>query len=100
MHLNVEVNDIRVRSSFTAVMFGFMAGNDHVNGTVTLADADNRQIDHFKVSASYALGGIAGGMDDTRMNWLYETFTEKTLTTLEPAADAPQQADASQAKKL
>ncbi|MBJ9963436.1 DUF4410 domain-containing protein [Burkholderia seminalis] len=101
MHLNVEVNGIRVRSSFSAVMFGFMAGNDHVDGTVTLLDADNHPIDRFKVSASYALGGIAGGMDDTRMNWLYEKFTEKTLTTLEPAAGA-QQADAAPAasKKL
>ncbi|KVX56640.1 DUF4410 domain-containing protein [Burkholderia cepacia] len=97
MHLNVEVNGIRVRSSFSAVMFGFMAGNDHVDGTVTLLDADNHQIDRFKVSASYALGGIAGGMDDTRMNWLYEKFTEQTLTTLEPAAGA-QQANATQTK--
>ncbi|KVH35755.1 hypothetical protein WT01_32885 [Burkholderia cepacia] len=97
MHLNVEVNGIRVRSSFSAVMFGFMAGNDHVDGTVTLVDADNHQIDRFKVSASYALGGIAGGMDDTRMNWLYEKFTEQTLTTLEPAAGA-QQANATQTK--
>ncbi|WP_176114453.1 DUF4410 domain-containing protein [Burkholderia cepacia] len=96
-HLNVEVNGIRVRSSFSAVMFGFMAGNDHVDGTVTLLDADNHQIDRFKVSASYALGGIAGGMDDTRMNWLYEKFTEQTLTTLEPAAGA-QQANATQTK--
>ncbi|MGK8195476.1 DUF4410 domain-containing protein [Burkholderia cepacia] len=97
MHLNVEVNGIRVRSSFSAVMFGFMAGNDHVDGTVTLLDADNHQIDRFKVSASYALGGIAGGMDDTRMNWLYEKFTEQTLTTLEPAAGA-QQANATHTK--
>ncbi|MDN7896686.1 DUF4410 domain-containing protein [Burkholderia cepacia] len=97
MHLNVEVNGIRVRSSFSAVMFGFMAGNDHVDGTVTLLDADNHQIDRFKVSASYALGGIAGGMDDTRMSWLYEKFTEQTLTTLEPAAGA-QQANATQTK--
>ncbi|KVK92620.1 DUF4410 domain-containing protein [Burkholderia cepacia] len=97
MHLNVEVNGIRVRSSFSAVMFGFMAGNDHVDGTVTLVDADNHQIDRFKVSASYALGGIAGGMDDTRMSWLYEKFTEQTLTTLEPAAGA-QQANATQTK--
>ncbi|WP_423395427.1 DUF4410 domain-containing protein [Burkholderia sp. LMG 21824] len=96
MHLNIEVNGIRVRSSFSAVMFGFMAGNDHVDGTVTLTDADNHQIDRFKVSASYALGGLAGGMDDTRLNWLYEKFTEKTLTTLDPATDA-QQADAAQA---
>ncbi|EMN5128560.1 DUF4410 domain-containing protein [Burkholderia contaminans] len=100
MHLNVEVNDIRVRSSFTAVMFGFMAGNDHVNGTVTLTDADNHPVDRFKVSASYALGGIAG-IDSLRLDWLYEKFTKKTLATLDPAAAATQ-ADAAPAasKKL
>ncbi|CAI8694790.1 MULTISPECIES: DUF4410 domain-containing protein [Burkholderia] len=98
MHLNVEVTGIRVRSSFSAVMFGFMAGSDYVDGTVTLVGTDNRQVDRFKVSASYALGGIAG-MDGTRMDWLYENFTEKTLSTLDPSAGA-QQADAAHAKKL
>ncbi|WP_175917316.1 DUF4410 domain-containing protein [Burkholderia pyrrocinia] len=98
MQLNVEVTGIRVRSSFSAVMFGFMAGSDYVDGTVTLVGTDNRQLDRFKVSASYALGGIAG-MDGTRMDWLYEKFTEKTLSTLDPSADA-QQADADHAKKL
>ncbi|HDR9508535.1 hypothetical protein C5615_20220 [Burkholderia cepacia] len=98
MHLNVEVTGIRVRSSFSAVMFGFMAGSDYVDGTVTLVGTDNRQVDRFKVSASYALGGIAG-MDGTRMDWLYENFTEKTLSTLAPSAGA-QQADAAHAKKL
>lgn len=98
MHLNVEVTGIRVRSSFSAVMFGFMAGSDYVDGTVTLVGADNLQVDRFKVSASYALGGIAGGMDGTRMDWLYEKFTEKTLSTLDPSAGAPQ-TDAAPAKK-
>lgn len=97
MHLNVEVTGIRVRSSFSAVMFGFMAGSDYVDGTVTLVGADNLQVDRFKVSASYALGGIAG-FDGTRMDWLYEKFTEKTLSTLDPSANA-QQTDAAPAKK-
>ncbi|UQN72521.1 DUF4410 domain-containing protein [Burkholderia multivorans] len=99
MHLNVEVTGIRVRSSFSAVMFGFMAGNDHVNGTVTLADADNRPVDRFKVSASYALGGIAG-IDSMRMDWLYEKFTEQTLATLDPATAAQQAAAATGKSKL
>ena len=98
MHLNVEVTGIRVRSSFSAVMFGFMAGNDHVNGTVTLVDADNHPVDRFKVSASYALGGIAG-IDSMRMDWLYEKFTEQTLATLDPATAAKQAATAPDASK-
>ncbi|MBN3827560.1 DUF4410 domain-containing protein [Burkholderia sp. Ac-20384] len=98
MHLNVEVTGIRVRSSFSAVMFGFMAGNDHVDGTVTLTDADNHPVDRFKVSASYALGGIAG-IDSLRMDWLYEKFTEKTLATLDPATAATQADTAPAASK-
>lgn len=98
MHLNVEVTGIRTRSSFSAVMFGFMAGSDYVDGTVTLADADNHPVDRFKVSASYALGGIAG-IDSMRMDWLYEKFTEKTLATLDPAAAATQADPAPAASK-
>lgn len=89
MHLNVEVTGIRMRASFSAVMFGFMAGNDYVDGTVTFADADNHPVDRFKVSASYALGGIAG-IDSMRMDWLHEQFTEKTLATLDPTTAATQ----------
>ncbi|MBY8605998.1 MAG: DUF4410 domain-containing protein [Burkholderia sp.] len=98
MHLNVEVTGIRVRSSFSAVMFGFMAGSDYIDGTVTFTDADNHPVDHFKVSASYALGGIAG-VDSIRMDWLYEKFTEKTLATLDPATAAQQANAASAASK-
>jgi len=36
----------------------------------------------FNVSASYGLGGIAGGQDDVRMNWLYEKFAEHTIAEL------------------
>ena len=65
---------------------------------VTLADADNHPVDRFKVSASYALGGIAG-IDSMRMDWLYEKFTEKTLATLDPAAAATQADTAPAASK-
>ena len=30
--IEVVVTDIRVRSNFSAVMWGFMAGDDHING--------------------------------------------------------------------
>ncbi|MDR8853749.1 hypothetical protein FEP99_06809 [Burkholderia pseudomultivorans] len=70
-----------------------------MNGTVTLADADNRPVDRFKVSASYALGGIAG-IDSMRMDWLYEKFTEQTLATLDPATAAQQAAAATGKSKL
>lgn len=79
--LDVKISNVRVRSTFSAVMFGFMAGDDHVNGTVNLLDAGNSPLHSFDVSASYAFGGIAGG-DDIRMNWLYEKFSELTVVEL------------------
>jgi hypothetical protein len=84
MQLNVEITGVRVRSNFSAVMFGFMAGSDYVNGNVSLLDPENRLVDRFKVSTSYALGGLAGGQDEARMGWLYEKFAEKTFSALQP----------------
>jgi hypothetical protein len=77
-HIEVVVKDIRVRSTFSAVMWGFMAGDDHIVGDVSVLDADNRSIYRFQVAASYALGGFGGGQDGMRMNWLYERFAELT----------------------
>lgn len=84
MQLNVEITGIRVRSNFSAVMFGFMAGSDYIDGNVSLVDSGNQLVDRFKVSTSYALGGLAGGQDESRMGWLYEKFAEKTLSALQP----------------
>jgi hypothetical protein len=80
--IEIVVTDIRVRSSFSAVMFGFMAGSDSLAGDVVARDPSGKELQRFAVSASYALGGIAGGMDDARMNWLYETFAQHTIDEL------------------
>ena len=74
--LDIEITNFRVRSNFSAIMFGFMAGNDNVEGVVTLKDGDGKVLRRGKVSASYALGGIGGGQDDARMGWLYEEFAK------------------------
>jgi hypothetical protein len=81
---NVEilVKDFRARSNFTAVMFGFMAGADSVTGDVIVKDGTGKELSRFQVSASYALGGLAGGQDEARMGWLYEKFAELTLNEL------------------
>ena len=81
-HVRVEVTDVRVRSNFSAVMFGFMAGNDHIRGRVSLLDGGEHPLNQFDVSAAYALGGFAGGQDEARMGWLYERFAEKTVDEL------------------
>ena len=47
-------------------------------GDVVILDGANQPIYRFEVTASYALGGFAGGQDSARMNWLYERFAELT----------------------
>lgn len=81
-NLEIQVKDMRVRSNFSAVMWGFMAGSDSVSGDIVLRDPAGRELDRFQVSASYALGGLAGGQDDARMGWLYEKFAEETVKEL------------------
>jgi hypothetical protein len=78
--LEIELTAFRVRSSFTAVMFGFMAGSDSVEGVVTIKDTTGAVVKRAKVNASYALGGLAGGQDESRLNWLYEEFAKHTVS--------------------
>jgi hypothetical protein len=80
--LEIQLTDIRVRSNFSAVMWGFMAGSDRVKGDVTLRDAAGKDVNHFSVFADYALGGIAGAQDEARMGWLYEKFAQLTVQNL------------------
>jgi uncharacterized protein DUF4410 len=80
--IDIVVTDIRVRSAFSAVMFGFMAGDDHINGDVVVRSVNGAEVQRFSVGASYALGGLAGGQDETRMSWLYESFAKRVLEEL------------------
>lgn len=80
--INILLTDIRIRSVFNAIMFGFMAGDDHLVGTVTITDKNKKVLKSFEVSASYALGGLAGGQDSMRMSWLYQKFAELTVAEL------------------
>ena len=82
--LQIRITAIRVRSTFNAVMWGFMAGSDNMRGDVYLRDSSGRLINHFSVYASYALGGFAGGIESVRMGWLYNKFADlvgKNLTS-------------------
>ena len=65
--LKVVVNDIRVRSTFNAMMWGFMAGNDHLRGDAIILNLAGEPVYEFGASASYALGGFGGGQDSARM---------------------------------
>lgn len=86
--LKVVVRDIRVRGTFSAVMWGFMAGDDHIYGDALLADREGKVVYQFRVESSYALGGLAGGIDSTRLNWLYEDFAKHVADELAEKRDA------------
>jgi len=84
--IDIEITHFNVRSHFSAVMFGFLAGSDSVVGNVYIGDNGGRRLAKYEVSASYALGGIAGGQDEARMGWLYEEFAKQVVNEL-PGAD-------------
>ena len=77
--VEIVVTSVRVRSNFSAVAFGFMAGGDNISGDIVLRDTAGRELDQFHVSATYALGGLAGGQDGARMGWLYEEFAKQAV---------------------
>jgi hypothetical protein len=66
-----------------AVIVGTFAGADSIEGFVRVYDQAGRQVHAYKVNASYALGGYAGGQDSMRMNWLYGKFSELAVAELE-----------------
>lgn len=77
--LELVVTNMRVRSNFSAVAFGIMAGTDSLEADVVIKDPTGKELDRFKVSASYGLGGLAGGQDSARMGWIYEEFAKQAV---------------------
>lgn len=91
--ITITITDVRVRSAFSAVMWGFMAGDDHIVGKVVLTDASQKPVQSFEVKSNYAFGGFAGGQDSVRMSYLYDKFSELVVQELRgttvPQAAAP-----------
>jgi len=77
LRMDVVITNIRVRSGVSAILLGFLAGADYITGQVSVKDGD-KVIDKFEVDISYAFGGAMGDTD-TRMNWMYESFSNKIL---------------------
>src|SRR5688572_10784014 len=77
--MDVLVTRVRVRSSANALWWGFMAGNDAVDGEVVVKDITGKVLDKFAVKVTYALGGLAGGEDETRVGYLYDAFAEEVV---------------------
>lgn len=80
--IDVVVTDLRSRSTFAAVMFGLLAGNDSITGDVTVRDSAGEPLQRFSISASYALGGFAGGQENARMGWLNQKFADLAVAEL------------------
>jgi hypothetical protein len=80
--LDVDVTNVYIRGTFSAVMFGFLSGPDNISGNVRVLDPTGKTLRSFDVSASYAFGGFAGGQDSIRVNYLYEKFAELTRDQL------------------
>jgi hypothetical protein len=74
--MEISIKSFRARSAFAAIAFGIMAGNDNIVGEMIIKDATGKVLKSIEINASYALGGIAGGMTDTRMGWLYGEFAK------------------------
>jgi len=79
--VNVYIDQLHMRNGFNAVMFGPFAGKDYLGGKVTLV-VDSAEKASFDVKASYALGGIAGGNNSSRLSWMSEKFAEVTANTI------------------
>ena len=77
LRMDVVITNIRVRSGVSAIMFGVLAGADSITGQVSVKDGD-KVIDKFEVDISYAFGG-AMGITSSRMDWMYESFSNKIL---------------------
>ena len=89
--VEIRLTGVRVRSNFNAIMWGFMAGSDSIDADIVITRPDGHPADRFHVSVSYALGGLAGGQDSSRMDWMYEKFAERVLQEL-TRPDAPKKA--------
>jgi hypothetical protein len=87
--VEVVINGFRVRSGLNAELFGFMAGADSIEGLVRLKTAEGKVFNEFAVSASYALGGRAGGRDERRMGYLSEEFGKLTIKSIVDKQDQP-----------
>jgi hypothetical protein len=74
--LNVVIHDVRVRGTASAIMLGFFAGDDHLIGDAIILNRSGEVVYTYTAEASYALGGFVGGVDSTRLEWLYGKFSE------------------------
>ena len=71
--IEVTITSVRARSNLSAIVLGMFAGTDHIKGAVVVRSADGGELQRFTVNAEYAFGGLIGGLEGVRMNWLYDS---------------------------
>ncbi len=79
LDLSVEITKVKIRTEYSAVMFGFLAGVDILDGRISIKDKSGLEVDAFDVNASYGLGGSLAGSDSVRTDFLYETFARSVI---------------------
>jgi uncharacterized protein YceK len=90
--LRVIINDVRLRSTGSAVMLGVFAGDDHLKADIILLNRAGEEVYTFEANASYALGGWAGGQE-LRITWLYDKLSEIIAEELVTARDGAREAE-------
>ena len=79
--LEVQLINAKFRSAGTAIMMGFMAGNDQVDSRVKLKNSQ-KTLKQFDVRASYGFGGLIGGQDEIRSEWFHKKLAELIVEEL------------------
>lgn len=82
LSLEIVLQNVRVRSTANAMLWGFMAGSDYITADVVLKDSTGKVQDQFQVETSYALGGLVGGVASVRIEWLYDNFVKEVVNEL------------------
>lgn len=79
--IQIKITDVNIRDNVSAILAGFLAGSDKVEGQITLIDGNGKEKLQFEVFASYALGGVAG-QEETRLEWLAKEFSKLTTESI------------------
>ena len=79
--LNVTITSLRLRSGFSAVAWGLMAGPDLLDVTVS-AEKNGKVLRTFDTGSGSGLGGIAFAAPTRRVNRLILSVAERVATSL------------------
>ena len=82
-----HITDLRARTTAGAVILGPLGGKDLLVGEVIVKDPAGKVLEQFTVRTSYSLGGVATGLKQVRMTWLYKKFAILAANTFQGTPD-------------